>query len=413
MVSRVYVIGMGMGNPATLTREAWDALAASGLVIGSARLVEALADLPARRLCLVDPARIAGELRAACEPVASVVMSGDVGFYSGATRLYPLLEGMDVHAIPGVSSLSYLCARLRTTWQDAWVVSAHGRAHDAAGAVQTHAKTFLLTGGATSAREVCAELVARGLGEVRVHVGERLSYDDERIVCGTAAELAGRSFASLSAMLVTNEHPLTPEVRAPELPDASFVRGKVPMTKQEVRQLAICKLRIRPGDTVWDVGAGTGSVSVEAARAACAGRVFAIEHSPEALGLIEENRRRFGLPNLHVVAGSAPAVLVGLDAPDRVFVGGSAGSLEAILRAALAANPAVRLCVTAVTLETLSCLLACVGSLGLREVDICQVGIARAWEAGAYHLMRAENPVYLVTAEGPGTAPAADGGGAR
>ena len=412
MVSRVYVIGMGMGNPATLTQEARDALAASELVIGSARLIEALADLSARKLSLVSPRRIADELRSASEAVASVIMSGDIGFYSGATGLYPLLEGMEVHSIPGISSLSYLCARLRTIWQDAYVVSAHGRAHNAVGAVQTHAKTFLLTGGATSAQDICAQLVEHGLGGVRVHVGERLSYEDERIVSGTAAELAEHSFAALAVMLVLND-PLTPEVRAPELSDEAFVRGRVPMTKCEVRQLAICKLRIRPDDTVWDVGAGTGSVSVEAARAACAGQVLAIERNPEALELIEENRRRFGLTNLRIVAGSAPDALGGLDAPDRVFVGGSQGSLKAILRTAIVANPDVLLCVTAITLETLAAMLSCVENLGLREVDICQVSVAKAHEAGAYHLMRAENPVYLVVAKGPGAVADADGGGAR
>ena len=411
MVSRVYVIGMGMGNPATLTREAHDALAESGLVIGSARLIDALENLPARKLSLVSPTRIAEELRAAPEDVASVVMSGDVGFYSGSTGLYPLLEGPEVRTIPGVSSLSYLCARLQTTWQDAFVVSAHGRAHNAVGAVRTHAKTFLLTGGASSAQDICAQLVAHGLGEVRVHVGERLSYDDERIVTGTARELAEHPFESLAVMLVLNDSPLVPEVRAPELPDDAFARGKVPMTKQEVRQLAICKLRIRPTDTVWDVGAGTGSVSVEAARAACEGQVLAIERNPEAVALIEANRARYGLSNLQVVQGAAPEALEGLDAPDRVFVGGSSGSLDGILRAALAANPAVRLCVTAITLETVADVLACVRALDLRNVDICQVSIAKAHEAGAYHLMQAQNPVYLIVAEGPGEAATLDAGG--
>lgn len=413
MVSRVYVIGMGMGNPATLTQEARDALDSSELVIGSARLIEALSDLPARKLALVSPSRIAEELRLANESVASVVMSGDVGFYSGATGLYPLLKNMDVRAIPGISSLSYLCARLQMAWQDAYVVSAHGREHNAVGAVQTHVKTFLLTGGATSVQDICAQLASRGLGGVQVHVGERLSYEDERIVSGTAEELAGCAFASLSAMLVINECPLVPQVRAPELSDGAFARGKVPMTKQEVRQLVICKLKIRPDDTVWDVGAGTGSVSVEAARAACEGQVLAIERDPEALALIERNKERFGLSNLRVVPGSAPSALVGLPAPDRVFVGGSQGSLEAILQAALAANPDALLCMTAVTLETLASVLGCVKNLGLCEVDIFQLSVSRAHEAGSYHLMRAENPVYLVSAKGPGSVPAVDGGGAQ
>lgn len=403
MVSKVYVIGMGMGNPDTLTVAACSALDKSDLIIGSSRLLESLGERNARKVALVASARIVEELCEAPEAVASVVMSGDVGFYSGATSLYQLLEGWDVEVMPGVSSLAYLCSRLRCTWQDAYVVSAHGRAHNLAGAVQTHAKTFVLTGGSVRAGELCALLVERGLGDVRVQVGERLSYPDERITAGTALELAGLPFESLAVMLVLNDAPITPHVRAPHLRDEAFVRAEVPMTKEEVRALAVCKLRVRPDDTVWDVGAGTGSVSVELARAACAGRVFAIERAERACELIEANRQAHGLTNLHIVAGEAPDVLAGLPAPDRVFVGGSSGALAEIVAAALAANPAARICVAAVTLETVSDALACIRALSLCDVDIVQLSVAKAREAGRYHLMQAANPVYLVTACGPMT----------
>ncbi len=403
MVSKVYVIGMGMGNPDTLTVAARSALDRSDLIIGSSRLLEALGERDARMVALVASARIVEELREAPEAVASVVMSGDVGFYSGATSLYPLLEGWDVEVIPGISSLAYLCSRLRCTWQDTYVVSAHGRAHNLAGAVQTHAKTFVLTGGSVRAGELCALLVERGLGDVSVWVGERLSYPDEHITAGTAFELAGRPFESLAVMLVLNDAPIIPGVRAPHLRDDAIVRGEVPMTKEEVRELAVCKLRVRPDDTVWDVGAGTGSVSVELARAACAGQVFAVERTEQACALIEANRQEHGLTNLHIVAGEAPDALTGLPAPDRVFAGGSSGALAEIVSAALTANPAVRICIAAVTLETVSDALACVRSLSLHDVDIVQLSVAKAREAGRYHLMQAANPVYLVTACGPTT----------
>lgn len=403
MVSKVYVIGMGMGNPDTLTVGARSVLDRSDLIIGSPRLLEALEKSDVRMVTLVSAARIAEELHEAQEAVASVVMSGDVGFYSGATSLYPLLEGLDVEVIPGISSLAYLCARLRCTWQDAYVVSAHGRAHNLAGAVQTHPKTFVLTGGSARAGELCALLAERGLGDVHVRVGERLSYADERITAGTASELAGRPFEGLAVMLVLNDAPIVPDARAPHLRDDAFVRGEVPMTKEEVRELAVCKLRVHPSDTVWDIGAGTGSVSVELARAACAGQVFAVERSERACELIESNRQANGLTNLHIVTGEAPCALAGLPAPDRVFVGGSSGSLAEIVSAALKANPGVRVCMAAVTLETVSDVLACVRALSLRDVDIVQLSVAKARELGRYHLMQAANPVYLVTAEGPAT----------
>ena len=381
MVSRVFVIGMGMGNPNTLTAQARDALAASELVIGAPRLLEGLGDVPVPTVPLVRSADIAQVLRESDAAVASVVMSGDTGLYSGATALVPF--------------------RLKTTWQDVFVASAHGRVCDVAGTVQTHARSFFLTGGEATVGALCTELLERGLGEVRVSVGERLSYADERISSGASCDFAGRQFDALAVMLVENDRPQAPRVHAPWLPDSAFVRGAVPMTKEEVRELAICKLRIRPNSTVWDVGAGTGSVTVEAARAAFAGRVFAVERSEEARELLRANTQAFGLTNVCVVAGTAPEALGGLPPADRVFVGGSSGSLEAILAAALDANPAVRLCMTAVTLETLAEALRCMDALGWQNVEFAQVSVAKSRVAGSHHLMEAANPVYVISADGP------------
>ena len=404
MVSRVYVIGLGMGNPDTLTLGAWKALEKSELVIGSRRLVDALDGLSARRVALTSPQAIADELAASDVAVASVVMSGDVGFYSGARPLLRLLGGMDVEVLPGVSSLSYFCAQLRAPSHDVYATSAHGRDCDVAAVVQAHARSFFLTGGAYNVALMCDQLVRRGLGDVRVSVGERLSYEDERIVVGTAAELVEHTFDPLAVMLVENDHPLVPEVMAPSLPDRAFVRGDVPMTKEEVRELVICKLRIAPNETVWDVGSGTGSVTVEAARAAYAGQVLAIERDDAALALTRANVQAFGLTNVRVVEGTAPEVLCGLDTPDRVFVGGSGGQLAQVLGAALQANPEVRICVPVVTLETLSEALRCADELGLQDVEVVQVSVARARKLGGHHLMQAHNPVFLVTANGPGGA---------
>ncbi|MDO4796757.1 MAG: precorrin-6y C5,15-methyltransferase (decarboxylating) subunit CbiE [Coriobacteriales bacterium] len=400
----VYVVGMGMGDTGTLTMAACEALRSSELVVGSARLLESLAAhtaLGARQVALVAPSQIAQEIRSSGAAVASVVMSGDVGLHSGAMRLYEHLDGMEVHVLPGVSSVQYLCARLRVPWQDVHVVSAHGRDADVVGAVQTHEKTFVLTGGSVHAGDVCAQLVERGLGDVRVAVGERLSYADERVMQGTASALAGQTFDGLAVMLVANERPLQPSVAAPSLPDSAFVRGEVPMTKEEVRALSVCKLRVAPSHVVWDVGAGTGSVSVELARAACAGQVVAIEKDERACELVRANAEAFGVTNVRIVRGVAPEALQSLPAPDRVFVGGSTGRLAAILAAVVAANPSVRVCVSAIVLETLMEALDCVRELGLTHVDLTQVAVAKGKDVAGRHMMLARNPVYLVCADGP------------
>ena len=396
---KVYIVGIGMGNPDTLTVGAKRAIENSDLLIGATRLLESFDYVTCEKLDLIKPSDIVEALaNAACDQV-SILMSGDVGFYSGATALYDKLGDYEIEVIPGISSLVYFCAKLHTTWQDATLVSAHGREHDAVGAIQSSAKTFCITGGKTKVDDICRSLVERGLGDVRVAAGERLSYDNERIVEGTAAELAEMAFENLTVMLAVNPRPVTREFAAPSLVDGDFLRGKAPMTKEEVRALVISKLRIAANHTVWDVGAGTGSVSVEAALAASRGTVCAIERNADAIELMHKNREAFGLTNLVVVEGEAPAALVDLPAPDRVFIGGSAGNLDAIIETALGANPRARICVTAITLETLSASLECLSSRGIEDADIVQVSVARADKVGSYHLMRAENPIYIITAD--------------
>lgn len=394
---KVYLIGIGMGNSDTLTLGAERAIRESGLLIGAKRLLEPFQGNDCEKLELIKSDDIVAALHAATCEQASVLLSGDVGFYSGATALYGKLADFEVEVVPGISSLVYFCAKLRTPWQDATLVSAHGRDHDAVGAIQSSPKTFCITGGKTKVEDICRDLVKRGMGGVSVAAGERLSYDDERIVRGTASELAEMSFADLSVMLAENPHSVKRPFAAPSLADGDFARGKAPMTKEEVRALAIAKLRIAPGHVVWDVGAGTGSVSVEAALAANRGVVYAVEKNPDALALMRENRAAKGAFNMVPVEGEAPDALAGLPAPDRVFIGGSSGNLDAIVNAALAANPQVRICVTAVTLETLADVLACLRAHDVEDADIVQVSVARADAVGSYHLMRAENPVYIVT----------------
>ena len=406
---RVDIVGAGPAGRDGLTLGGLEALEQAELVIGASRILEALDLKGARQVALVSAADIAGlldtEMAAGCSRVA-VAVSGDVGLYSLATPLRAALAGRpDIELVehPGVSSLQCLCARLHMPWQNAYVLSAHGRECDVAGAAQSHGLTFALTGGVARAHDVCAQLTERGMGGLTVHVGENLCCEGERVVSGTAEQLSRETFSDLACMLIENPSPIERSWQAPGLRDTDFMRGAAPMTKEEVRQAIVCKLRLTPDACVWDVGAGTGSVSVECGLAACEGRVYAVECEHERIELIAENARRLGALNVFTVEGTAPDALGSLPAPTHVFVGGSGGQLAAIIDTVLEANPEARIVVSAVCVETLGQALDAFKAHAMGDVEVGQISMAKAREVGGLHMMSAQNPVWLVSGQGSGT----------
>ena len=397
MKPKVCLIGVGMGNPATLTAEAERAIEACPVLVGAPRLLE---PYQKGKNCvpLIAAADILAYIETCGESPVGVLLSGDVGFYSGAKNLWPLLEGYEVESLPGISSLAYLCTKLKTSWQDAHVASAHGRILNAAGEVQSHAKTFLLTGGKTKAQDVCRAIAEWGMDWVEISVGENLSYAEERIVTGTAAELAELEFSDLAVLLCRNPSPVFRGVSNSGIPDDAFLRGDAPMTKEEVRTISLSKLRLCAHHVLWDVGAGTGSVSVELALAAPQGHVYAVECEPDACALIRRNREKFAAWNLSLIEGRAPAALEALPAPDAVFIGGTKGSIAAVVDTVLAKNANARICIAAIALESLSAAIAALTAHGL-SAEVTQLAVSRTRPAGRLHLLTANNPIFLITGE--------------
>ena len=350
----ITLIGMGSGTPESLTAQGLAALQNAGLILGAKRLLEQLPQgCTDHRKALYQPEDVLAALAAEPEVDAALVYSGDTGFYSGAAQLLPMLRafGISCRVLPGLSSVQLLAAAVGRSWQEWKLVSAHGCACDPVAECLTAGgkPVFFLTGGAETPASLCGRLAAAGLGDAHVLVGEELGRAEEKILFGTAQEFAQKQFASLSVLLV--EHLPQPPRRVPGFPDEAFHRGEVPMTKQEVRAAALAKLAVQPGDTLWDVGAGTGSVSVELALAAPRGHVYAVECDPEACGLIRQNRERFHACNLTLVEGRAPAALADLPAPDAVFIGGTKGGMEAVVDTVLARNPNAHICISAIALE--------------------------------------------------------------
>lgn len=393
----ISLIGMGSGCPESLTVQGLAALQSAGLILGAKRLLEHLpAGCTDNCKSVYKPEEILACLAAQPDTDTAILYSGDTGFYSGAAKLLPLLRvmGYSVRVLPGLSSVQLLAAAVGRPWQDWKLVSAHGRVCDPVAEVLSHPQVFFLTGGGDSPATLCSKLTAAGLGAAHALVGENLGTPAEAIRFGLARELAEQAFAPLSVLLIERE--ALPSRRTPGLPDDAFIRGAVPMTKQEVRAAALAKLAVTPTDTLWDVGAGTGSVSVELALAAPKGRVYAVECEPDACELIRKNRAKFHACNLILIEGRAPDVLADLPAPDAVFIGGTKGGMEAVLDEVLGKNPNARICISAIALETLGAAIAALTARGL-TAEVTQIAVSRTKPAGRLHLLMANNPIFLIT----------------
>ncbi|WP_304116473.1 precorrin-6y C5,15-methyltransferase (decarboxylating) subunit CbiE [Phascolarctobacterium succinatutens] len=397
---RVNIVGIGPGNPDLLTGEARQAIAASNILLGDKRMLSAFADSSKTVYDTIKTSAIA-EVAAKADPakdVLAVLVSGDVGFFSLAKTISGKLPDCECVRYCGISSLVYFASKLQLSWDDAKIVSMHGRDQNLVAAVAQNKKVFSLTGGEHSPQALCKQLCEHGLGQVLVYVGENLSYPEEKITQGTAEEISALSFPSLSVMMLLNDEANCFEPTVHGLADDLFMRSKVPMTKQEVRSVSMSKLMPKATDVIYDIGAGTGSCSVELALIAKQGKVWAFERNPVAVELLGKNKELFGLTNLDVIAGEALENIKTMPAPDCVFVGGSGGDLCEMLDVIYAKNSKCRIVINAITVETLAQVAAYYKEHPDYSLEIVNVFVARSKKLGSYNLMMAQNPVYVMTA---------------
>lgn len=397
----VSIVGIGPGSKGGMTEENRRAIEHADCLIGAKRMLESVTNGNQTIYHAISPVEITNYILTHREHrTFTVVMSGDTGFFSGTKKLLPMLEGCQVQVLPGLSSMSCLCARLGTSYEDVVPVSVHGRDRDIVPDVLHNRRVFALVGGENGMGALCRRLTEAGLGDVRVSVGERLGYDNEKITIGTAAELAKGNYHSLSVALIEHNRPF---VVTHGLPDEKFQRGSasdgavVPMTKSEVRAVCLSKLRLTEDAVCWDVGAGTGSVAIEMAIQAGKGHVYAIEKKEDAVTLMEENRKKFFAQNMTIVNGYAPDACCDLPVPTHVFIGGSSGNLREIIALATEKNPHVRIVATAIALESVSELTICLKEFNFKEREVVSMTVARDRKAGSYHLMTGQNPIYIFT----------------
>lgn len=401
---KVNIIGIGPGNPELLTKEAALAIEQSNILIGDSRMLAAYATKQKKVFETINTAKIL-EIISGLEPkkdIVGILVSGDIGFFSLTKTIADKLSDCEVKRFCGISSLVYFAQKLNMPWDDAKIISMHGRYNNLVSAVAQNTKVFALTGGENSPARLCKELCEHGYSDVLVYVGENLSYTDEKITKGIPVEIANMEFPSLSVMMIINEQALDTGRYVHGLPDDTFVRTKVPMTKQEVRSISLSKLSPKSSDIIYDIGAGTGSVSVELALIAKNGKVWAFERNPEAVELIRKNSKKLNVQNLAIIEGEASAAIKEAPAPDCVFIGGSGGNLHDMLDTIYLKNKDARLVINAITVETLASALEYYKNKSDYEIEIVNVFCARSQKIAAYNLMKAQNPVYVISANRKG-----------
>ena len=398
---KISLVGIGMGAEKTLTLEGKKALNEAELLIGAKRMTEAVQKPGQMVLHEYRSEKIVEYIREHPKyRTVAIALSGDVGFYSGAKKLIDQLDG-NVEVICGISSVVYFMSKIGLSWDDAKIVSAHGRNCNLISLIRHNPKVFSILGTEDGVAVLASRLVYYGMGDVTLYVGENLSYENEKIFHDKAANLTEYRGDALSVVTACNEK-ATPMSAVHGISDGEFLRGKAPMTKEEVRTVSLSKLRLSEDSVCYDVGAGTGSVSVEMALRAWMGQVYAIEKKEDALALLKENKKKFAVDNLAIIPGVAPEAMTELPAPTHAFIGGSSGNMQDIINLLLEKNPKVRIVINCITLETVTEAMNAIRDFGLEDVDIVQLAAARSKSIGRYHMMMGENRIYIISCSGRG-----------
>ena len=382
----IFIVGVGMGDTKYLTKIAEEKIKNADIIIGAKRVAEPYVN-EKKVFFEYETDKIKKILEEnKCEN-AVILFSGDTSFFSGAKKLKEEFPNAEIFA--GISCVSYFCAKIGMSYDDMNIVSMHGRNCNIVSEVRENEKTFVLLG-----ENPCDKLCRYGFENAEVYIGENLSYENEKISSGEVSEFTEYESAGLTVMAVYNDYSHTFSITG--IPDSYFIRSDVPMTKREIRAGVISRMAVRKNSCVYDIGAGTGSVSVELALHAPYGTVYAVERTEEGCSLIARNAEKFGLNNIEIVHGNAADVIDNLPVPDEVFIGGSGGESEYIFDSILRKNPNVHVVATAVTLETLQDMISLMEKNNMSVLDIVQIAVTQIKKTGRYHMMSANNPVFII-----------------
>lgn len=416
----ICLAGIGMGSKDGQTQEVQHAIETADILLGAERMIERYSAKIEKRpyymteqiLPYLEQLQKKGITEQKDSLQITVLFSGDTGFYSGCRKLYMALQeavatgalNAEVRILPGISSVVTLAARVGESYEDAAILSMHGKKLNRLSAtVESHEKVFLLTSGSEDIRKIGCLLAEAGMTDCEVIVGYQMSYPEESIRILTPGQCEEITEEGLYTCLIRNPH-WQPERLTHGRADICFLRdaseneGKLrrtPMTKEEVREVSICKLHLTQNAVVYDIGSGTGSVAIEIAGVPGRVQVYAIERKPEAVELLRKNRAQFHMDNIQIIEAPAPEGLEELPVPTHAFIGGSGGRLMDILQVLYRKNPHMRIVINAISMETIAELKEVLDTFPVEEEEILQMQVSRVKKLLSYHLPQAENPVWI------------------
>jgi len=396
------VIGIGPGRQEWLPPAITELVKHCDVLIGGSRALKLFPGFTGQQYCLSGDltSSIAVIKKALLEKNAvGVLVSGDPGFFSFLPRLKKEFPEERIDVYPGISSLQFAFARAGLPWQEATFASVHGRELSVLPQVITR-PTAVLTGGENTPQKIAQLYLERG-SNPHISIGNALAYPEEFWATMDAKHLAQEKTSLKNAIVIlypdSNQSIKQGSGCRIGIPDDEFLRGKVPMTKAEIRVQVLAKAQISTYDRVVDIGAGTGSISIEAAGLASAGVVYAIEHNLEAQELILANQHKFGVSNLHLISGAAPDVFGDLPPVDVCIIGGSNGRLGEILKTVPLVEGG-RIVITAVTIETVAQGLKLLTDFNYQDIDTVSIQAVRWKAVQTLHMAQALNPIFIISA---------------
>lgn len=401
-MNRIYVVGAGVESQEGFVQRALELIAGADLLIGGARQLNFFPDFAGEKVEIEDDlSSIIDRLRDQTGTTV-VLAAGDPLFFGIGRYLLRNLPVDKLEFLPNISSVQYAFCKIREPWDDAVFVSALGRGlKGAVDRIVANDKAAVLTDAVNTPQAIARELTERGRDGYAAWLCENLGSAEERIIETDIAGLLEIEAAPLNVLILIKQYDAEGERYVPTLgiPDEEFATIKKLITKEEVRVVTLAKLKLRHDMTLWDIGAGSGSISVEADHLLPHGRILAVERNPECRQFIKQNLQKFNTRNVTLVEGDAPACLEELPDPDRVFIGGSGGHLWNILEQSnqrLAAGG--RIVLNATTLDTLTAATEFFENTGY-QVEVTTLNISRTQPLSDYKVFEAYNPVYIIAAE--------------